>query len=454
MANSGHYVAIFGGAVSGAEAAFQLTQKGIRCAVFEQNTLPYGKIEDGLPKWHVKLRDKEEQRINEKIGHPLVDYVPGVKLGRDVDFEEVAREWGFSAVLLATGAWKDRPLPVEGADDYIDKGLVYQNPFIYWFNHFHEPGYDGPTYDILDGTIVVGGGLASIDVVKVLMMESVGRALAARGHNVDLFTLDRSIAKVLNDLGLTLDDLGIKGCTLYYRRRVQDMPLSPMETDTPEKLEKAERVREKILSNAQSKYLFHMRAQHVPVSTIVEDGRLAGLVFQQTELDASGRAKPIEGSEIEARGPVVISSIGSLPEMIDGIPAQWGVYNVLEDDCCRIEGFESAFALGNAVTGRGNINESLKHGRETTQQIIATYLSEEEQAIADAYAGTAERVAERVSEISARLSAIASPSEATMEKLRNRVRRLQQASGYDGNYEKWVRTHLPPRLEEILGVKH
>ena len=84
MSDSKHMVAIFGGAVSGAEAAYQLSQKGISVFVFDQNTLPYGKIEDGLPKWHVKLRDKEEKKINEKLSHPLVTYVPNVQLGKDL----------------------------------------------------------------------------------------------------------------------------------------------------------------------------------------------------------------------------------------------------------------------------------------------------------------------------------------------------------------------------------
>ncbi len=55
MGKTKHIVAIFGGAVSGSEAAYQLAEKGIRTVVFDQNALPYGKIEDGLPKWHVKL---------------------------------------------------------------------------------------------------------------------------------------------------------------------------------------------------------------------------------------------------------------------------------------------------------------------------------------------------------------------------------------------------------------
>ena len=64
----------------------------------------------------------------------------------NVDFKKVI-DWGFSAVLLATGAWKDRPLPIYGIDRYINQGLYYQNPFIYWYNHFHEPNYSEMTFE-------------------------------------------------------------------------------------------------------------------------------------------------------------------------------------------------------------------------------------------------------------------------------------------------------------------
>ena len=131
--------------------------------------MPYGKIEDGLPKWHSKLRDKEENRINEKLDHPLVSYVPFAQLGKNLDFKEVVQEWGFSAVLLATGAWKDRPLPIEGIEDYVSKGLYYQNPFIYWYNHFHEPTYSGLAFETPDEAIIIGGGLASLDVALSLI---------------------------------------------------------------------------------------------------------------------------------------------------------------------------------------------------------------------------------------------------------------------------------------------
>jgi len=269
-----------------------------------------------LPKWHAKLRDKEEGRINEKMNHPNVTYVPNVRLGEDISFEEVVKNWGFTAVLLATGAWDDRPLPVEGIDAFLDKGLYYQNPFINWFNHFHEPGFDGKKYEIIDDAIIIGGGLASLDVAKALMIESVHAKLKERGHESNMFTLDRSIVRVLDEFGLTLDDLGLKGCTLYYRRRVKDMPLSPMATDTPEKLEKAENVREKLLNNFLTKYLFKFNELHMPTGYVEEDGRLTGIKFTKTELK-DGKAVAIEGSEYVVESPLVISSIGSIPEMID-----------------------------------------------------------------------------------------------------------------------------------------
>ncbi len=448
MSEPSYLVAIFGGAVSGAEAAAQFTQKGIPCVVFDQNTLPYGKIEDGLPKWHVKLRDKEEERINEKLSNPLVQYVPNVQLGKDIDFEDVARHWGFSAVLLATGAWKDRPLGIDGIDAYIGKGLIYQNPFIYWFNHKHEPGYRGEQYEIKDDAIVIGGGLASLDVVKVLMIESVEKAMKALGHDVDLFTLDRSIAKVLDEKGLTLDDLGVKGCTLYYRRRIKDMPLSPMATDTPEQLAKAETVREKVLENYRSKYLFHVKPLHMPVDKIVEDGQLVGLVMQETQIE-NGKAMPVPGSEKAVRGSYVISSIGSIPEMITGIPAKWGVYDIADTAVCRIAGYQNVFALGNAVTGRGNINESLKHGKEVSERILAEYV---EDPVASATEDTIAQRKEVISEaVDGLLSQVQKIDATHSAEIMERVKALQEKHGYNGDFRAWVAQHLPVRLETLIG---
>src|SRR5574337_1011199 len=127
-----HVVVIVGGAVAGSEAAFRLAERGILCVVLEQNDRPYGKIEDGLPRWHVNLRAQEEKKIDEKLARPGVRFVPRTKLGREFHLEDLVG-WGLSAVVLATGAWRDRPLPLSGIERFVGAGFCYQNPFVYWF---------------------------------------------------------------------------------------------------------------------------------------------------------------------------------------------------------------------------------------------------------------------------------------------------------------------------------
>src|SRR3989304_221214 len=105
-----HFVAVIGGAIAGSVAAEILADHGIRVAVIEQNPRPYGKIEDGLPRWHVEQRKQEYGRIDARLKKPNIVFVPSTKMGRDIGFRELAEEWGFSAVILANGAWRDREI--------------------------------------------------------------------------------------------------------------------------------------------------------------------------------------------------------------------------------------------------------------------------------------------------------------------------------------------------------
>src|SRR5258706_15049029 len=96
-----HFVAIVGGAIAGSVAAEILADQGIRVVVIEQNERPYGKIEEGLPRWHREQRKQEYGRIDARLKRPGVFFLPSTKLGRDIDFQDLCDNWGFSAVLLA-----------------------------------------------------------------------------------------------------------------------------------------------------------------------------------------------------------------------------------------------------------------------------------------------------------------------------------------------------------------
>ena len=128
-----HYVAVIGGSISGSEAANLLAQNGFRVVVFDMNALPYGKIEDGLPNWHISLRDRQQQDIDKKLNQDNIRFVPLVKIGSDIEFKDLVQNWGFSAIILANGAWQDSKLQIDGIDKFINKNIIYQNDFIYWF---------------------------------------------------------------------------------------------------------------------------------------------------------------------------------------------------------------------------------------------------------------------------------------------------------------------------------
>ncbi|HLG19473.1 MAG TPA: FAD-dependent oxidoreductase [Bdellovibrionota bacterium] len=410
-----HIAVVIGGAVAGSEATLKLREKGIRVILIEQNPLPYGKIEDGLPRWHVEQRKKEEEKINERLDHALVHFVPSTKLGKDLSFEEIYKEWSVSAILLASGAWRDRPVGVEEFDRYVGKGLLYQNPVVYWFNHYHEPSYNGPRYEIPDNTIVVGGGLASMDVLKICQFEITQRALLKRGIKMDMLTLEKEgIPRALEKHGLKWADLGLKGTTLYYRRRVQDMPLADTPPKpTPEQLEKADALRTKIFNNYQSKNLFNMQERHLPKAPIIDNGSLVGIRFTRTEI-VDRKVRELPNTEVEVRFNLAISSIGSIPESIPGIPQKGETYEVEDLETGKVKNLPNVYALGNAVTGKGNIRVSMMHGRKVAEQ-VATMLAAQ------------------------------TPKTTNAEKLMARVKALQSRAGYDGNFKSWVEKQLAMR---------
>jgi ferredoxin--NADP+ reductase len=442
-----HVMAVVGAATAGSEIARILAERGALVIVFEQNPRPYGKIEDGLPRWHVKQRLDEYEEINKRLDHPNIEYVPLTRMGRELDFEELRTRWGLSGIVLTHGAWRDRPLPVEGADQFIDRGLVYQNKLIYWFNHYPEKTYNGPRYELTPGAIVVGGGLASIDVVKVLQIEMTLAALKARGIAGDMLALEREgIEPVLAASGLKYADLGVAPCKLYYRRRVLDMPLSDIPPDAPEKRANALRqARAKILEKAQRKFLFEFQELRAPGGLIVENSAVVGVNFSRTDL-VEGQVRIVQVGAESARAPMTISSIGSIPEPIPGIPQKGEVYTYVDQKIgLLMDGPTAVFAAGNVLTGKGNIKDSLDNGTEIGTLVAETYLglSNEPLKIAE---GARKDAAASGEKIAGALSTRPRIAPGDVANILDRVRKHQQGVGFDGNYRAWLAKVTPPDL--------
>jgi ferredoxin--NADP+ reductase len=245
-----------------------------------------------------------------------------------------------------------------------------------------------------------------------------GRAMKARGLPGEVLELEhKGIRRSLDALGVTMADLGVKGCTLYYRRRVEDMPLAePPDNPTPEQLAKIGMVRRKLLQNFLDKYLFTFHDRHVPVGLIAEGDRLVGLTFAETEVkDDRAVIKP--GTETEVRAPLVISSVGSIPEPIQGIAMAGELYRIRDENSGEVEGLPGVFALGNAVTGKGNILISLKHGR-----LVAKHVLKHLQ-------GQPALPRDQIAAIEAKVNA------------------LQEKVGYPGHYREWLAKACPEPVE-------
>ncbi len=434
-----HQVAVIGGATAGAEVASRLADRGVAVTVIEQNARPYGKIEDGLPRWHVALRQKEYRTIDEKLSKPGVELLPNTRVDGDLDFVELVEEWGFSAIVLANGAWRDRPLPIEGADEYVGHGLVYQNPFVIAFNHAERGDLPDAEYTVHDGALIVGGGLASIDVAKIHTLELTIAALAERGIETDLHELEvKGIPKVLAAHDLRWEDLGLRGATIFYRRRIEDMPLMEIPEGADEaRIEKVHAGRRHMVEKATDKYRFTVEPLSAPDALIVEDGRVVGLVLRRTRIE-DGRVKMTDET-FEARGPAIISSIGSIPEPIAGIPMKGELFDFKDWELGRLEGYPTLFSVGNVVTGKGNIVASRKHATLVSQAAIEAYVGidagEHQEAArpnkADAAAAElADRVADQIGKADP-------PTAEQIERLKERVRQRQRDIGYD-DYATWM----------------
>ena len=455
-----HYVAVIGGSVSGSEAAAMLADQGVRVVVIDQNALPYGKLEDGLPKWHHNLRDKQEKEIDKKLDHIRVRFIPDMKIGKDFKFKDLV-DLGFTAVILANGAWKDRPLPVRGVEKFKDKGLIYQNDLLKWYNHYHEPDYKGKQYDIKDGAVVIGGGLASLDVMKIVMMELTEKALKEKlGKDVvvDQFEMEKKgLDKYLEQFDLKYEDLGIKGATLVYRRQAKHMPLKQPQGGTQEAKEKAQVVSQRILDNYKKKFHFHFIPEATPVGYMEEDGKLKGLILQKLRTLDNGKLESVEGETFPIYTEQVISSIGSIPEPIEGIPYDGDRIKTEGDDTIsRVSGYNNVFAIGNAVTGKGNIKTAKEHGSMVTQKLLDNYLQKNTQAFdmeLEAYNEEIRKKTDvKIAEIFKQLFNKDVPDDVTVDHIWEVSKAYQDRVGYK-DYASWIATHKPVRYEDIIAKK-
>jgi hypothetical protein len=128
--------------------------------ILEKLPVPFGLIRYGVAPDHQST--KNVARVFDRLlARDRVHFFGNVEVGRDVKLDEL-REF-YDAVVLATGATRDRRLGIPGEDL---PGVLGSGSFVGWYNghpHSEPPGTNG-----VRSAVVIGNGNVALDVVRIL----------------------------------------------------------------------------------------------------------------------------------------------------------------------------------------------------------------------------------------------------------------------------------------------
>ena len=190
------------------------------------------------------------------------------------------------------------------------------------------------------------------------------------------------------------------------------------------------------------KFFTRIVDRHLPVRALVEGGRLVGLAFKRTEVE-NGKLVTLPDAEVEVRAPLVISSIGSVPQAVSGVPMKGELYDFANWDTGQVRGLDGVFGLGNVLTGKGNIKDSRENSREVSARVVSDYLGLGESGGSDPMAAARAAVRERADDAAASVRRTAPVAPDRLGVVIAAVQRRWQAVGYDGDYRAWIGRHRP-----------
>ena len=313
-------ICVVGAGPAGLACAYYLLLEGYQVEIIEMLPEPGGTVAVGIPDYrmprHLLRRDVE---IITSLGG-TIKY--DTKLGRDVSLKQLKEE--YAAVFLGTGAFKSKPMGVEGEDagyDGFSTGGI---------NYLRAVALGQPI-ETPKRVIVVGGGNTAIDCVRVALRE------------------------------------GAEESILVYRRTRKEMPAESYEVDDAEE----EGVQFEFLRN--------------PTRLIAENGKVVGVevvVMELGEPDESGRRRPAPkpGSEYIIPCDMVIPAIGQDPDLSYLGEEDFGIKqtrwnSIVTHGGTMMTDCEGVFAGGDCEYGAMTVVVAVGHGRRAAR-VMHRWLTE------------------------------------------------------------------------------
>jgi ferredoxin--NADP+ reductase len=322
------HIAIVGSGPAGyytAEAAVKQWGEDARVDIFDKLPVPFGLIRTGVAPDHQSIKAVARRYEKTAIGD-TVRFAGNVEIGRDIAIEELTEL--YDAVILATGAPRDRDLPIPGADSANVFGSA---AFVGWYNG--HPEYAALAPDLSGRhAVIIGMGNVALDVARILSKteaefggsDIVAHALELlRDSNIETITIlgRRGPHQIM----MTPKELGELLRLERAVPRVENADLPPPESD--DMLDPGQRKSVTLLrefaalspSDRAGKAL-SINFDFFASPTLIEQegGNLSGLVVERTELK-DGRAVG-SGETYRIPADLLISCIGYRTSPIAGVP--------------------------------------------------------------------------------------------------------------------------------------
>jgi hypothetical protein len=249
----------------------------------------------------------------------------------------------------------------------------------------------------------------------------------------------KGIPKALAEHDLTWEDLGVKGCTLVYRRRIEDMPImSTPEGADEARIKKIETARLRMVEKAQKKFLFDVKPLTTPEAILSDGGQLTGLTLRRTRMENGRPVATDESFDVET--PMVVSSIGSVPEAIPGIEMKPDLFAFTNWDLGTLAAYPTVFGAGNVVTGKGNIIASRKHAGQIAKHTAENYLGlgEDDGSSLGIGEDIANRVGEAAEAMADHIQAQEPLSTQQLSAILEKVAKRHEEIGFGDNLQGWL----------------
>lgn len=334
------HIAIIGSGPAGyytAEAAQKALGDDVRVDIFDFLPVPYGLIRTGVAPDHQSIKGVAKRY--EKVAlTDNVRFVGNVMVGRDVSVAELGAL--YDAVILATGAPKDRELGITGQD--LDN-VFGSAAFVGWYNG--HPQFAALDPDLSGRTaVVIGMGNVALDVARILAKtphEFAGSDIVA--HALDLLARSKIERIVLlgrrgpHQIMMTPKELGELGeldrAAPHVARadlppEADDALLEPGLRKSVTLLRQFAAVPEHIRAEKPIAIEFAFCAQ--PVELMGADGKVTGVVIEETEV-VKGKAQPTGRRETLA-ADLVVACIGYRSVEIPGVPFEVRAGRFANDD--------------------------------------------------------------------------------------------------------------------------